>query len=420
MNQDRLHIAHFTNTYLPLMSGVVRSVSTFRQAQVNLGHNVFIFAQDVPKYTDTEPFVFRYPSFNIPVRNYPVTIPVSPFIDWVLPILKPDVIHAHHPAPMGTAASDKAEKLDVPLVFTHHTRYQDYTQHMGLPEELVNDVLTRLLADYMQKCHHIIAPSPSIKRLIEETYGINRQLTVIPTGIDLAPYQAADGTAVRRRQGWGPDDIVLVSVGRLVEEKNFRLLLDAARQVMARHANVRLALIGDGSERKELEKLARQWQIAERVEFVGRVAFEDMPAYLKAADFFCFASITETQGLVTLEAMAAGLPVAAVDATGTSDIVEHEVNGLLTANDAAALAAGIERMLTEPGLAARLREGAEHSARAYEFHTVTEQLLDVYRGAMDDRRANRTVKADKHKPIFSIDWERLFEGFKGIDNLRQL
>lgn len=420
MSQKRLHIAHFTNTYHPVMSGVVRSVSTFRQAQVDLGHNVFIFAQDAPRYEDTEPFIFRYPALNIPVRNYPVTIPVSPLIDWVLPILKPDVIHAHHPAPMGSAASDKAEKLNVPLVFTHHTRYQDYTQHMGLPEDLVNDVLTRLLADYMQKCHHVIAPSASIKRMIEETYGISQHLTVIPTGIDLAPYEAADGTAVRRQRGWGDDDVVLMSVGRLAEEKNLRRLLEATRAVMAQHPNVRLALIGDGPERKELEKLSREWNIAERVEFVGQVPFADMPAHLKAADFFCFASVTETQGLVTLEAMAAGLPVTAVDATGTSDIVEHEVNGLLTADDTDALAAGINRMLDEPGLAEQLRAGARRSAEAYEFHAVTRRLIDVYRDAMENRRAGRTVKADKRKPIFSIDWDRLFEGFKGIENLRQL
>lgn len=420
MSTDRLHIAHFTNTYLPVMSGVVRSVCAFRQAQVDLGHNVFIFAQDAPKYEDAEPFVFRYPSFNIPIRNYPVTIPVSPLIDWALPILKPDVIHAHHPAPMGTAASDKAEKLGVPLVFTHHTRYQEYTQFMGLPEELVNDILTRLLADYMQKCQHILAPSPSIKQMIQDTYGIGERITVIPTGIDLKPYQEADGAAIRRQRGWRDDEIVLISVGRLVEEKNFRLLLAAARIIMERHPHVRLALIGDGQEQKELEKLCQQWNIADRVEFVGRVPFAEMPAYLQAANLFCFASVTETQGLVTLEAMAAGLPVTAVDATGTSDIVIHEQNGLLTPNNAEALAAAIDRVLQDETLAEKLRQGAIKTAAAYEIHIVTEKLIDIYQQAVADKQAGRFVNPDKRKPIFGIDWEKLFEGLKGIENPRQM
>lgn len=124
MTKDNLHIAHFTNTYFPVMSGVVRSISTFRQAQEELGHTVFVFGQDAPGHVDTEPFVFRYPSLNIPIRNYPATIPVSPYIDWVLPILKLDIIHAHHPSPMGAAASDKAEKLGIPwcLPTTRATR----------------------------------------------------------------------------------------------------------------------------------------------------------------------------------------------------------------------------------------------------------------------------------------------------------
>jgi 1,2-diacylglycerol 3-alpha-glucosyltransferase len=122
MSKSGLHIAHFTNTYFPVMSGVVRSISTFRQAQEELGHTVFIFGQEASDYADEEPFVFRYPSINIPIRNYPATIPVSNYIDWVLPKLKLDVIHAHHPALMGNAAADKCEKLNIPLVFTHHTR----------------------------------------------------------------------------------------------------------------------------------------------------------------------------------------------------------------------------------------------------------------------------------------------------------
>lgn len=414
MIENRLHIAHFTNTYLPVMSGVVRSISTFRQAQVALGHNVFIFAQDSSKYTDTEPFVFRYPAFNVPVRNYPLTIPVSPLIDWVLPILKPDVIHAHHPAPMGSAASDKAEKLNIPLVFTHHTRYQEYTQHMGLPEDLVNDVLTYLLADYMKKCQHIIAPSSSIKQMISDTYGIHDRVTVIPTGIDLEPYQTADGTAVRQQLGWQDDEKILVSVGRLVDEKNFTTLVRAAAIAMETHDNVRLALIGDGQQRKHLEKLAQELGIGERVQFLGRVEYDKMPATLSAADIFCFASVTETQGLVTMEAMAAGLPVAAVAATGTSDIVVHGENGLLTDNNPEALAQALDKMLADPDLCDRLTEAASETAVSFDMITTAQRLDKVYEQAIEDKKAGRYIEADKQKPIFKIEWDRFWDNFSAI------
>lgn len=408
MTSSRLHIAHFTNTYFPVMSGVVRSVSSFRQAQEALGHLVFIFGQDAQDYQDKEPFVFRYPALNIPIRKYPVTIPVSPYIDWVLPILKLNVIHAHHPAPMGSAARDKAEKLGIPLVFTHHTRYQEYAQSMGISEDLVKDVVERMLADYMQRCQHIIAPSESIKRMIRETYGITERVTVVPTGIDLKPYETADGSAIRRERGWKDDEFVVISVGRLAVEKNFDTLVEALTQVMQRRPEVRLALIGDGPDRKTLQKQCQEAGVAERVDFVGQVPFDDVPRYLKAADAFAFASITETQGLVTLEAMATELPVAAVDATGTSDIVEDGVDGLLSADDAGALAEQVERIAADPELRAKLREGAKAKAAHYEMKNVASKMIDVYRQAVADKRAGVHVRVDERKPIFRVAWEKLF------------
>ncbi len=409
MAEKKLHIAHFTNTYFPVMSGVVRSISTFRQAQEKLGHTVFVFGQDAPGHVDSEPFVFRYPSLNIPIRNYPATIPVSPYIDWVLPILKPDIIHAHHPSPMGTAASDKAEKLGIPLVFTHHTRYQEYANSMGLPEDMVRELIERQLADYMEKCQHIIAPSLSIKQMIEDTYGIRERVTVIPTGIDLTPYQEADGRPIRQRYGWGPEQKVFISIGRLAPEKNFTTLLEAMAIVMQRHQNMRLALIGDGPDKSSLEKLARKLNIADKVDFVGLIPFDQVPNYLKAADFFGFASITETQGLVTMEAMAADLPVVAVDASGTSDIVEHEKDGLLTQNTSQDLAAGLDRILRDAALAQHLVDGAKAKAQTFETLHVTKKMIAVYRQAIDDKKAGIYVEADKRKPIFTVAWNRLVD-----------
>ena len=409
MSKSRLHIAHFTNTYLPVMSGVVRSISTFRQAQETLGHLVFIFGQEASDYNDTEPFVFRYPAVNIPIRNYPATIPVSSHIDWVLPKLKLDVLHAHHPALVGNAASDKAKKLNRALVFTHHTRYQEYAGYMGLPDDVVKEMIERQLADYMQRCQHIIAPSPSIKKMIEDTYGIQERVTVIPTGIELTPYQQADGRAVRQKQGWDDEETVIISVGRLVDEKNFETLIRAVAIVLAGQPQVRLALIGDGPDQKDLEKLSQKLNISDRIDFVGRVPFEEVPSYLKAADLFAFASITETQGLVTLEAMAADLSVVAVDATGTSDIVEHEKDGLLTANDSQALAEGINRLLADPDLQSKLRQGAKAKAQEFETMHVTRRMIDVYKQAMVDKKEGLFVEPDERKPIYKVTWNKLID-----------
>ena len=412
---ERMHIAHFTNTYHPVVSGwYVRSVSAFRQGLTDLGHNVFIFAQHASKYEDEEPFIFRYPAtIELPLsQNFPLTIPVFPTLDeLLLPPLKLDVIHSHHPFLLGQAAASKADEFNLPLVFTFHTRYREYSHYFPIDQKFAKRAIDRWLGDYMEKCQHIIVPSDSIKEMLAEQYGVTERVTAVPTGLDIKPFQMADGQPIRQKHGWG-NDIVLLSIGRLAKEKNWETLLAAVAKVMKTHDNVRLVIIGDGEERKALRKYAQQLNIAERVEFTGKVPFGDVPRYLKAADLFCFASITETQGLVTMEAIAAGLPVVAVNATGTTDVIEHGQEGLLTDNDSLALAGAIQQVIDDEALLQRLREGAQKRAQDFDIILQTKRLLDVYRQAIEDKKANRSVRVDKRKRIFQlmIDeewWEKL-------------
>ncbi len=405
-----MHIAHFTNTYHPVTSGVVRSVSSFRQALTNLGHNVFVFAQTDRDYEDEEPFVFRYPAVQLPLQEYPLTIPVSNFVDTLLPSLKLDVIHAHHPALLGQVAARKAEVLDIPLLFTHHTRYREYSHYaFGVPKNLAKQVIERWIGDYMGQCQHIVVPSESIKKILTETYGVTQGITAVPTGIDVASYQQADAGDTRQRHGWADDDMVLISVGRLAKEKNFETLITAVAPVIKAHPQTRLVILGEGEERKELENLAEALGVAERVNLIGTVPFKEVPNYLKAADIFCFASVTETQGLVTLEAMAAGLPVVAVDATGTSDAVTDGVEGLLTDESPQALTQALRRVLEDEALRGKLAEAAAKKANDFDIERQAKRLVQVYEEAIEAKKAGFQVKTDVQKPIFSLDWRQLLE-----------
>ncbi len=403
-----MHIAQFTNTYYPVVSGVVRSVSAFRQALTDLGHNVFVFSQHDSDYEDKEPFIFRYPAFELPLHNnFPVIIPVSTFIDKLLPPLKLDVIHAHHPVLLGQTAARKAEELHLPLVFTFHTRYRDYSHYVSLNQEMVKDVIDRWLGEYMQQCQHIVVPSESIRALLADLYGVDERVSVIPTGIDLRPYQIeTNRQQFRRQKGWG-NDRVLISVGRLAQEKNWHTLLDAAAEVIRTLPDTRLVILGEGEERHNLKKQAQQLGIAERVELPGTIPFADVPHHLFAADLFCFASVTETQGLVTLEAMAANLPVVAVDASGTSDVITHEVEGLLTENNAQALAQAIILALQNDSLRESLRAAAQAKAQAYDIRRQAERLTAVYQHAIADKKANRFVPVDEQKPLLKGHWYEL-------------
>jgi glycosyltransferase involved in cell wall biosynthesis len=158
-----MRIAYFTNFYLPVVNGVVRSVQLYRKTLTDLGHDVFVFAQE-DDYEDQEPFIFRYPSLRLPLPvDIPTAFPVSSFVDQLFPRLKLDVIHTHHPFLLGQAAATKAHDHNLPLVFTFHTQYQEYTHYVPLPQEQVQEFLKNRvmnwMREFMRKSQHIDVPS---------------------------------------------------------------------------------------------------------------------------------------------------------------------------------------------------------------------------------------------------------------------
>jgi 1,2-diacylglycerol 3-alpha-glucosyltransferase len=389
-----MHIGFYTNAYYPTVSGVVRSVSTFRMVLTEMGHNVFVFAPHSGDFVDKEPFIFRYPAVDIPqYPQIPFVIPISVCLDRILPSLHLDVIHSHHPILLGQTAVEKATHMNLPMVFTFHTRYREYSHYLAINQKFVKEQIDRWLRDYMERCHHIIAPSESIRELLASEYGITSQVTVLPTGIDLKSYENLNREQLRLRYGWETNR-VLISVGRLAKEKNWDTLLEAAAPVMRRHADIRLVILGEGPERKELQELASNLSIAAQVDLIGEIHPAEVPQYLTAADVFCFASVTETQGLVTLEAMAAGLPVAAVDATGTGDAVEQDRQGFLTENNSTALTAAIEHLLQDQDLRQRFGQAARQRAQTFGIRNLSKKLLDVYALAGEEAKHGRFVRCE--------------------------
>jgi glycosyltransferase involved in cell wall biosynthesis len=388
-----MQIAHFTNTYKPNINGVVRSVSTFRKSLTQMGHNVFIFSQDTQDYEDSEPFVFRYPALSIPTVDYSFTIPVSPFVDWLIPSLKLDVIHSNHPVLLGNAAADKAEKLNIPLVFTFHTRYEEYSHYIPFSQAFVKEIIVDWLLRYVERCQHVITPSESIRQMLIKSSGITDHITTIPTGIDLNPYQEVSGASIRNKLNWGKERI-LITIGRLAAEKNLKTLLSACALAMEADPNTRLIVIGDGPQKDDLKKFTKELGISELVHFTGLVPFEQIPRYLKAADAFCFASVSETQGLVTMEAMAAGLPVVAVRGTGTTEIVQDGETGFLTENNPESLAQAIKQVFENPDLYKSFQNAALETSQSFATSVQAQKMMQVYEQAIEDKKAGRSIKAN--------------------------
>jgi glycosyltransferase involved in cell wall biosynthesis len=389
-----MHIAHFTNTYKPNINGVSRSVSSFRKALTKIGHNVFVICQEAKDFEDQEPFIFRYPSINIPAFDYSLSVPVSIFMDKLLPTLKINVIHSNHPVGLGSTAVSKAKELNLPLVFTFHTQYAAYASFLPVGQKFISQKVFKAVIRYIKQCNHIITPTDSIRAMLIDTGISSKYVTTIPTGIDLAPYQEADGRAIRAKFQLGNDPL-LITIGRLSPEKNFKTLFEATAQVIANHPKLHLMVLGDGPGRHEIEASVEELGISDSVIFTGLVPFDQVPEYQKAADVFVFASVTETQGLVTMEAMAAGLPVVAVSAPGTKDIIVQNENGLLTGNDPDELAQAINRALSEPALLARFRSRAQRTARDFDISVQAEKTIQAYEQAIATKESGNTVEVDQ-------------------------
>ena len=412
-----MHIAFFTNAYHPVISGVVRSVDSFRKALSENGHNVFIFTHNAEDYIDTQPFIFRYPTIPIHLpSDFPATLPISPFIDRVFPILKPQVIHTHHPVLLGDTAANKAKTNNLPLVFTYHTNYQEYSHYFSIsrekPSGLVKDTIEFWIADFLKNCQQIIVPTSTMKDQIARIYGVNKEdMSVIPTGIELEPYTVADRWKMRKIKKWEEDLKVLISVGRLSKEKSFDTLLKSFSLVHKEYPETILVLIGDGPEKENIQILAHDLEISHAVEFSGKQKFEKIPEFLKAADIFVFASTSETQGLVTIEAMAAGLPVVAVRATGTVDAVENQQQGYLTENNPQALAEAILRLLHDSQKQKEFSEAAVKKAETYDMHYLAKQLEAVYQTAIQKKQAGEFINIKGYDNILEFfgitDWDDL-------------
>jgi len=394
-----MHIGFYTNAYNPTISGVVRSISSFRMALMEKGHNVFVFAPYSGESLGNETFVFRYPAVDLPqYPQFPFAIPISASLDKILPSLSLDVIHSHHPVLLGQVAAEKATHLELPLVFTFHTKYREYSHYFAISQKFVKEQIDNWLCNYMERCHHVIAPSESIKALLASDYGVTSNVSVLPSGIDLNSFENLNREQLRSKFGWD-NQRVLISVGRLAKEKNWTTLLEAAAKVLHEFDNARLVILGGGPEYDKLRNLSSSLGVGSSVDLLGGISPEKVPGYLTAADIFLFASVTETQGLVIMEAMAAGLPVVAVDATGSQDAIEHGVHGLLTENDSDGMANAVKQLLENDELRFKFSQAARRRVNDFGIRTLVDKLLEIYALAVREAEAGHFIKCRRNSPL---------------------
>lgn len=374
-----LRVGLFTNNYLPMLGGVSTAVETIRTHLERLGHDVIVVAPRMAGAREDPPHVIRVPA--LPAPTYPdfsLPLPLPPGLRRSIRGLDLDVFHAQHPFLLGGAARRLARELGRPLAFTYHTLYDKYAHYVPLPRLLVTHGAVRWSTRFANSVDVVIAPSEALAERLS-AQGVHRPIEVIPTGVDLERFRAADRVAARCAVALPAAGPLLLYVGRLDREKNLVFLLDAFARIAAAHPTVRLALVGRGTQEHALQAIAAARPSAERVHFVGGVAPADVVRYYQAADLFVFASTTETQGLAVLEAMAAGLPVVAVRASGVEEAIVDGVTGLLVPEDAAAFAAAVIEVMEDGGLAEKLATGGREGAQRFAAPAQADRLVAVYR-----------------------------------------
>jgi 1,2-diacylglycerol 3-alpha-glucosyltransferase len=387
-----VRIGVFSDSYRPYTSGVVTSICTFKEELNNLGHETFIFAPSYRNYRDEEEDVFRFFSVPAPSNpNYTLAVPLSPRANMVAKKLNLDVIHVHSPFILGQMGARCSRNLGIPLVFTYHTLYDQYVHYVPLAQEIAREWANKYISSFGNRCDLVITPSMEIKNLIQ-TKGIKTPIEVIPTGVETSRFENGDPSWLRRRFNIPANRKICLFVGRLTREKNLDFLFRAFKKVKDEYSDTSLVIVATGPLEKELKKLVINLGmiINEDVIFTGFLPSDNLVDAYCGADIFTFASVTETQGIVLVEAMAAGLPVVAIRATGSQEMVEHEKQGLLVDYNLDMFAQQITRLLRDDEL--RQRYSAQAVVRASELssRTMARKLERQYQMLVDEGKGSRS------------------------------
>ena len=400
-----MKIAMFTNTYLPHVGGVARSVQTLEEGCRAQGHEVRVIA---PEFEGAEPcpHVLRVPAIqNFNGSDFCVRLPMPNLVRDFMEEFKPDIIHSHHPFLLGDAALREGWKMKVPVVFTHHTLYERYTHYVPMDSEALKRMAIQLATDYCNLCDTVIAPSESIASLLFDR-GVTTPILTIPTGIDTESFASGVGSAFRKRAKIRKETIVIGHVGRLAAEKNLRFLTDAVIPCLRERPDTLFLLVGDGDARDEILSRFAEEGLEDQIHSPGKLTGSDLSDAYGAMDCFAFASQTETQGIVLAEAMATGNPVVALDGPGVREIVRDCENGWLLTADAgpAEFCGALLQMISRPAKRREMAAIARRSAKDYDTARCIREMIDCYTQLVAAQR--RSDEGD------STPWDRLVAGIE--------
>ena len=405
-----MNICMFTNTYLPHVGGVANSVATLAADLSAAGHKLLIIAPEYPGRAAAQEGVevFRVTAIqNFNGSDFSVRLPFSFTLKDRIEAFAPDIIHSHHPFLLGDSALRAAKQQGVPIVFTHHTLYEQYTHYVPLDSKPMKQFVINLSTSYANMCHRVIAPSRSIADLLRER-AVRRPVTEIPTGVDLNFYESGSGGGFRRKNDISPERFVLGHVGRLAPEKNLDYLTAAVVLWLRQEENAVFLVVGDGPAAPAMQKRFSEEGLADRVFFAGKLTGPAISDAYNAMNLFGFSSQSETQGMVLAEAMAAGVPVVALDGPGVREVVADKKNGrLLPAEAPPEDFAAALLSLTKKEENQRCARHARQTADQFSRKKCAGRVVELYRAAINDFTADNGQTDEE-----MISWTSLLRSIK--------
>lgn len=383
-----MKIALMTNNYKPIVGGVPISIERLARGLRALGHEVTIFA---PTYREQRSMekerteesgegksstgksgakksgagergaedgadrenVFRYATcMNHFIGGIVLPNPFDRRIEREFRRNTYDIIHVHHPMLIGRTAVRLSRRYHIPLAFTYHTRYEQYASCYTGGICRLDWFMPLYLHMFMRHCDFVFAPTAGMREYLTGKCRVKTGKTgILPTGIEKGSYEVPVSQADAVRARYGAEHMpMLLTVSRMAQEKNVSFLLKGLARVKELYGKpFRMLMVGDGPDREALQDYSAELGLRETIVFTGAVPNEEIAPYYRAADAFLFASRTETQGIVVLEAFAGATPVIAVRASGVEDLVDDGVNGFLTGEDAEEYALKVTEYLNALG-----------------------------------------------------------------------
>jgi glycosyltransferase involved in cell wall biosynthesis len=381
-----MKIGMMADMYTPHISGVTNYIILSKRHLEENGHEVFVFTfgnQD----QEEEPNVIRSPGIPVAETGFFLGLGYNQTARDLLTTM--DITHVHHPFLSGTLARRYCASLDIPIIFTNHTRYDLYANAYIpiLPDVAGETLMKTYMPAFCRACDLVIAPSPGLAQILID-YGVDQQIEVVPNGVDLTPFRVVNKPIERADFGLSSEEIILMYFGRLGPEKNLRFLLQSFAGTVEACKNVHLFIVGGGSELNKLKEYTQHLNLSNHVHFTGFIPYELLPKYVAMADAFVTASVTEVHPLSLIEAMAAGLPVLGIASPGVGDTIEDEVTGYLSSEDIAAYTAKMVKLVIEDNKRKEMGRQAQIASEKYAVERTTKIMIQHYQNLLNRPEQN--------------------------------